>query len=78
MGGRSSFIQEDVVSVAVAQADHVNVRGFGVSREDHIAFVVDNAVVRVGSNVVEELDDVVIGEFGGRGLSGANLTEISK
>ena len=49
-----------------------------MSREDHIAFVVDNAVVRVGSDIVEELDDVVIGEFGGRGFSGANLTDIRK
>ena len=40
--------------------------------------MVDNAVVRVGSDVVEELGDIVIGDFGGRGLSGANLTESSK
>ena len=40
--------------------------------------MVNGAIVGVGSNVVEELGDVVIGEFGGRGLSGANLTESSK
>ena len=40
--------------------------------------MVDNAIVRVGSDVVEELGDVVIGDFGWRGLSGANLTESSK
>ena len=45
-----------------------------MAREYHVVCVVDNAVVRVGSNVVEELGDVVIGEFGGRGLSRANLT----
>ena len=58
--------------------DYAKVRGVGVSREDHVACMVNNAVLGVGSNVVEELGDVVIGEFGGRGLSGANLTEISK
>ena len=40
--------------------------------------MVNNSVVGVGSNVVEELGDVVIGEFGGRGLSRANLTESRK
>ena len=46
--------------------------------EDHVVFVVDNAIVGVGSDVVEELGDFIIGEFGGRGLFGANFTEISK
>ena len=49
-----------------------------MAREYHVVCVVDNAVVRVGSDIVEELGDVVIGEFGDRGLSGANLTESSK
>ena len=49
-----------------------------MAREDNFSFMVNNAVVGVGSDVVEELGDVVIGEFGDRGLSGANLTESSK
>ena len=58
--------------------DDVNVKGVGVAREDHVACMVNNAIVGVGSDVVEELGDVVIGEFGGRGLFGANFTESSK
>ena len=58
--------------------DDVKVRGIGVARDDRVACVVDNAVVRVGSDVVEELGDVVIGDFGWRGLSGANLIESRK
>ena len=49
-----------------------------MAREYNVGFVVDTAVVGVGRNVAEELDDVVIGEFGGRGVSGANLTERRK
>ena len=72
------FGYEDVVTGAAVRADDVKVRSVGVARGYHVAFVVDNAVVGVGSDIVEELGDVVIGEFGGRGLSGANLTESSK
>ena len=46
--------------------------------EDHAACMVNNAIFRVGSDVVEELGDVVIGEFGGRVLFGANFIESSK
>ena len=56
----------------------MKVRSFGVAREDHVACMVNNAIVWVGSDLVEELGDVVIGEFGGRGLFGANFTESSK
>ena len=49
-----------------------------MAREDHVSCVVDNSVVRVGIDVVEDLGDVVIGDFGWRGLSGANITESSK
>ena len=49
-----------------------------MSRYDHVSCMVNNSVVGVGSDVVEELGDVVIGEFGDRGLSGANLTESNK
>ena len=48
-----------------------------MAREDHVACMANNAVVRVGSDVVEELGDVVIGDLGGKGLSGANFTESS-
>ena len=78
MGDRGVFIEEDVVTGAAAWADQVKVRVIGEAREDNVACVVDNAVVGVGSDVVEELGDVVIGDFGWRGLSGANLTESSK
>ena len=40
--------------------------------------MVNNDIVWVGSDIVEEFSDVVIGEFGGRGLFGANFTESSK
>ena len=49
-----------------------------MARDDHVACVVDNSVVRVGIDVVEDLGDVVIDDFGGRGLSGANFTEGSE
>ena len=78
MGDRGVFGDEDVVTGAAGRADYVKVRDVGVAREDHFACVVDNAVVGVGSDVVEELGDVIIGEFGGRGLYGANLAESSK
>ena len=60
------------------RADDVKVRSVGVAREYHVAFVVDNAVVGVGSDIVEELGDVVIGEFGGRGVSGSIFAESPK
>ena len=40
--------------------------------------MVDYVISGVGSDIVEELVDVVIGEFGGRGLSGSNFTERRK
>ena len=49
-----------------------------MAREDHVDCMVKNASVWVGRNVVEELGDVVIGEFGDRGLFGANFNESSK
>ena len=58
--------------------DDVKVRGVGVAREDHVTCMVNNAIVGVGSDVVEELGGAVIGGFGGRGLFGANFTESSK
>ena len=38
--------------------------------EDRVAGAVEDAVVGVGSEVVEELAKVGIGEFGGSGLGG--------
>ena len=78
MGDRGVFGDEGVVTRGDARADGVKVRGVGVAREYNVGFVVDNAVAGVGSDVAEELGDVVIGEFGGRGVSGANLTERRK
>ena len=78
MGYRGVFIEEDVVTGAAVLADDVKVRGVGVAREDHVAYMVNDAFVGVGSDVVEKLGDVVIGEFGDRGLSGSNFTERSK
>ena len=78
MGDRGVFGDEDVVTGAAERADYVKVRDVGVAREDHVSCVVDNAVVGVSSDVVEELGDVVIGEFGGRGLFGANFANSSK
>ena len=56
----------------------MKVRSVGVAREDHVTCMVNNAIVGLGSDVVEELGGVVIGGFGGRGLFGANFTESSK
>ena len=78
MGERGVFGDEDVVTGAAERADDVKGRGVGVAREDHVAYMVNDAVVGVGSDIVEELGDVVIGEFGDRGLSGSNFTESSK
>ena len=51
MGVRGAFGEEYVVTGADARADDVKVRGVSVVREYHVDFVVDNAVVRVGSDV---------------------------
>ena len=75
MGDRGIFIKEDVVTGADSSADGGKVRGVGVAREDHVACMVNNSVFGVGSDVFEELGDVIIGEFGGRGLFGANFTD---
>ena len=78
MGDRDVFGDEDVVTGTAEQAGDVKVRGVEVSREYHVAYMVNDAFVGVGSDVVEKLGDVVIGEFGDRGLSGSNFTERSK
>ena len=78
MVDRGVFIEEDIVTGTAARSDDVKVRGVGVSKEDHVSYMVDNAVVGLGSGVVEDLGDVVIGKFGYRGLSGANFVESSK
>ena len=78
MGDRGVFGDEDVVTGAAERADDVKVRGVGVAREDNVAYMLNDAFVWVGSDVVEELGDVVIGEFSDRGLSGSNSTESSK
>ena len=49
-----------------------------MAREDNVSCMVNNAIVWVGSDVVDELGDVVIGEFGGRGFYGANFANSSK
>ena len=46
--------------------------------EDHVAGAVEDAVVGVGSEVVEELAKVCIGEFGGCSLGGAKFSEGDK
>ena len=46
--------------------------------EYHVAGAVEDSVVSVGSEVVEELDKVGIGEFGGCVLGGAKLAEGGK
>ena len=43
--------------------------------EDHGAGAVEDAVVGLGVEVVEELTEVGLGEFGGCGLGGAKFTE---
>ena len=41
------------------------VAGIGVGREDHVAGSVGNAIIGIGSTVVKELVDFVVGaEFG--------------
>ena len=48
-----------------ARAAGGKVIGVGVSDKYHFACVVYDAVVRGGGDVVEELVDFVVGEFGG-------------
>ena len=55
---------------ATARFGNIEICGVRVSGEDHGAGPVENAVIRVGGEVVEELTEVGLGDLGGRGLSG--------
>ena len=46
--------------------------------EDHVAGAVEDDVAGVGSKVVEKLDKVGIGEFGGCDLGGAKFAEVDE
>ena len=63
---------------ANASAGDVNIRGVGVSGEDHGAGSVEDSVVGVGGEVVEELTEVGLGELGGCGLCGSKVAEGNK
>ena len=60
---------------ATASTGNVKIRGIGVGREDHGAGSVEDAVVRVGGEVVKELTEVGLGEIGGCGLCGSTFAE---
>ena len=65
-------------SGATSSTGDVKIRGVGVGREDHGAGSVEDAVVRVGGEVVEELTEVGLGEIGGYGLCGSMVAEGNK
>ena len=53
---------------ATARLGGVEICGVGLSREDHGAGPVEDAVIGVGGDIVEELAEVGLGDLGGRGL----------
>ena len=53
----------------------VKICGVGVVGEDHGAGSVEDAVVRVGGEIVEELTEVGLGELSGCGLCGSKVAE---
>jgi hypothetical protein len=50
----------------------------GVSAQDHVASSIDDAVVWVGSNIVQEVVDRLLSSNSGFGLLGRNGTESHK
>ena len=59
-----------MTACVTARLGDVEICGVGVSGKDHGAGPVEDAVVGVGGEIVEELDEVGLGELGGRGLCG--------
>ena len=53
---------------AAASFAHVEVGGVGVADQHHGTGAVGDAVVRIGSEVVEEMEHVSVCGFGGRGM----------
>ena len=63
---------------ATASTGNIKIHSAGVGGEDHGAGSVEDAVIRVGGEVVKELTEVGLGELGGCGLCGSKVAEGDK
>ena len=71
--GYRGVLREHAVSAcATASMGNVKIRAVGVGGGDHVAGLVENAVIGVGGEVVKELTEVGLGELGGCGLCESN------